>query len=55
MIVVDTSALIAILNHEPERTALYEAIAAAARGTVRVIEASHNWDLKMPYEQRGAY
>lgn len=27
MIVIDTSALIAILNHEPERTAFYEAIA----------------------------
>jgi uncharacterized protein with PIN domain len=25
MIVIDTSALIAILNHEPERTAFYEA------------------------------
>ncbi|HVT51530.1 MAG TPA: class II fructose-bisphosphatase [Dongiaceae bacterium] len=24
-------------------------------GTVRVIEATHNWDLKMPYEQRGQY
>ncbi|HVZ02424.1 MAG TPA: class II fructose-bisphosphatase [Dongiaceae bacterium] len=24
-------------------------------GTVRVIEATHNWDLKMPYERRGAY
>jgi fructose-1,6-bisphosphatase II / sedoheptulose-1,7-bisphosphatase len=24
-------------------------------GTVRVIEAHHNWDLKMSYEQRGAY
>jgi hypothetical protein len=33
MIVIDTSALIAILNHEPERTALYEAIAAADRRT----------------------
>lgn len=31
MIVIDTFALIAILNHEPERTALYEAIAAADR------------------------
>ena len=24
-------------------------------GTVRVIEATHNWDLKMPYEKRGQY
>ncbi|HVO02017.1 MAG TPA: class II fructose-bisphosphatase [Candidatus Cybelea sp.] len=24
-------------------------------GTIRVIEARHNWDLKMPYEMRGAY
>ena len=24
-------------------------------GTVRVIEATHNWDLKMPYEERGQY
>jgi len=29
MIVIDTSALIAILNHEPERTAFYDVIAAA--------------------------
>ena len=28
MIVIDTSALIAILNHEPERTAFYDAIVA---------------------------
>jgi fructose-1,6-bisphosphatase II / sedoheptulose-1,7-bisphosphatase len=24
-------------------------------GTVRIIEATHNWDIKMPYEQRGKY
>ena len=24
-------------------------------GTVRIIEAHHNWDLKMPYEKRGQY
>jgi fructose-1,6-bisphosphatase II / sedoheptulose-1,7-bisphosphatase len=24
-------------------------------GTVRVIEATHNWDVKIPYEQRGQY
>ena len=29
MIVIDTSALVAILNHEPERTAFFEAIATA--------------------------
>jgi hypothetical protein len=27
----------------------------AAFCTVRVIEATHNWDLKMPYDKRGAY
>ena len=31
MIVIDTSALIAILNQELERAAFYEAIVAAAR------------------------
>jgi ribonuclease VapC len=44
MIVIDTSALIAILNHEPERTALYEAIAAADRCLVSAVtyqEAGH--------------
>ncbi len=37
MIVIDTSALIAILNHEPERTAFYEAIAAAGRCLVSAV------------------
>jgi ribonuclease VapC len=44
MIVIDTSALIAILNHEPERTAFYEAIAAADRCLVSAVtyqEAGH--------------
>ena len=44
MIVIDTSALIAILNHEPERTAFYEAIAAADRRLVSAVtyqEAGH--------------
>jgi ribonuclease VapC len=44
MIVVDTSALIAILNHEPERTVFYEAIAAADRRLVSALtyqEAGH--------------
>jgi uncharacterized protein with PIN domain len=31
MIVIDTSALVAVLNHEPERAAFYEAIAATDR------------------------
>jgi uncharacterized protein with PIN domain len=31
MIVIDTSALVAILNREPERTAFFELIAAADR------------------------
>jgi ribonuclease VapC len=44
MIVIDTSALIAILNHEPERKAFYEAIAAAGRCLVSAVtyqEAGH--------------
>ncbi len=44
MIVIDTSALIAILDHEPERTAFYEAIAAADRRLVSAVayqEAGH--------------
>ena len=44
MIVIDTSALIAILNQEPERTALYEVIVAANRCLVSAVtyqEAGH--------------
>jgi ribonuclease VapC len=44
MIVIDTSALVAILNHEPERAAFYEAIAAADRCLVSAVtyqEAGH--------------
>ncbi len=44
MIVIDTSALIAILNHEPERTAFYDVIAAAERCLVSAVsyqEAGH--------------
>ncbi|MGH6846316.1 MAG: type II toxin-antitoxin system VapC family toxin [Methylocella sp.] len=44
MIVIDRSALIAILNHEPERTAFYETIAAADRRLVSAVtyqEAGH--------------
>jgi len=37
MIVIDTSALIAFLNHEPERTAFYEAIVAADRRFVSAV------------------
>ena len=44
MIVIDTSALIAILNHEPERTGFYQAIVAADRCLVSAVtyqEAGH--------------
>ncbi len=44
MIVIDTSALIAILDHEPERARFYEAIAAADRRLVSAVtyqEAGH--------------
>ena len=37
MIVIDTSALIAILDHEPERARFYEAIAAADRRLVSAV------------------
>ena len=37
MIVIDTSALIAILNHEPERTVFYVAIAASDRRLVSAV------------------
>ncbi len=37
MIVIDTSALIAILNHEPERTAFFETIAASDRCLVSAV------------------
>ena len=35
--VIDTSALVAILNHEPERTAFFEAIAVADRRLVSAV------------------
>ncbi|HEY0347029.1 MAG TPA: type II toxin-antitoxin system VapC family toxin [Pyrinomonadaceae bacterium] len=44
MIVIDTSALVAILNHEPERTAFFEVIASADRCLVSAVtyqEAGH--------------
>ena len=44
MIVIDTSALVAILNHEPERTAFFQAIIAADRCLVSAVtyqEAGH--------------
>ena len=44
MIVIDTSALIAIINREPERTAFYDAIADADRCLVSAVtyqEAGH--------------
>jgi uncharacterized protein with PIN domain len=44
MIVIDTSALIAILNHGPERAAFYEAMASADRRFVSAVtyqEAGH--------------
>ncbi len=37
MIVIDTSALVAILNYEPERTAFYDAIASADRRLVSAV------------------
>jgi ribonuclease VapC len=37
MIVIDSSALIAILEHEPERTAFFQAIARADRCLVSAI------------------
>ena len=44
MIVIDTLALVAILNHEPERTAFFQAIIAADRCLVSAVtyqEAGH--------------
>jgi len=44
MIVIDTSALVAILNHEPERMAFFQAIVAADRCLVSAVtyqEAGH--------------
>ncbi len=44
MIVIDTAALVAIFNHEPERTAFFEAIATADRCLVSAVtyqEAGH--------------
>lgn len=44
MIIIDTSALVAILNREPERTAFFQAIIAADRCLVSAVtyqEAGH--------------
>lgn len=44
MIVIDTSALLVIHNHEPERTAFYHVIATADRSLVSTVsyqEAGH--------------
>jgi fructose-1,6-bisphosphatase II / sedoheptulose-1,7-bisphosphatase len=37
------------------RASTHSIVMRSKTGTVRVIEATHNWDLKMPYEQRGAF
>jgi fructose-1,6-bisphosphatase II / sedoheptulose-1,7-bisphosphatase len=37
------------------RASTHSIVMRSKTGTVRIIEANHNWDLKMPYEQRGAY
>jgi len=37
------------------RATTHSMVMRSKTGTVRVIEAHHNWDLKMPYEKRGAY
>jgi fructose-1,6-bisphosphatase II / sedoheptulose-1,7-bisphosphatase len=37
------------------RASTHSIVMRSKTGTVRVVEATHNWDLKMPYEKRGAY
>src|SRR3569623_1800390 len=37
------------------RASTHSIVMRSKTGTVRIIEANHNWDLKMPYEARGAY
>jgi len=37
------------------RASTHSIVMRSKTGTVRVIEATHNWDLKMPYEARGAF
>jgi len=37
------------------RASTHSMVMRSKTGTVRIIEATHNWDLKMPYEARGAY
>jgi len=37
------------------RASTHSIVMRSKTGTVRIIEATHNWDLKMSYEQRGAY
>jgi fructose-1,6-bisphosphatase II / sedoheptulose-1,7-bisphosphatase len=37
------------------RASTHSIVMRSKTGTVRIIEATHNWDLKMPYEARGAF
>jgi ribonuclease VapC len=52
MIVIDSSALIAILEHEPERTAFFEAIAGADRCVISAV--SYQETGQVIFSRRGA-
>lgn len=52
MIVIDSSALIAILQHEPERQGIFEAIADADRRLISAV--SYQESGQVQYSRRGA-
>ena len=52
---VTDGAMLKGVRRSTTRASTHSIVMRSKTGTVRVIEATHNWDLKMPYEKRGAY
>ncbi len=52
---VTDGAMLRGIRRGTTRASTHSIVMRSKTGTVRVIEATHNWDVKMPYEQRGAY
>jgi fructose-1,6-bisphosphatase II / sedoheptulose-1,7-bisphosphatase len=52
---VTDGAMLRGIRRGTTRASTHSIVMRSKTGTVRVIEATHNWDVKMPYEQRGAF
>jgi fructose-1,6-bisphosphatase II / sedoheptulose-1,7-bisphosphatase len=52
---VTDGAMLKGIRRGTTRASTHSIVMRSKTGTVRVIEATHNWDVKMPYEERGAY